>query len=572
MTDTDVLSVSDGNFRLVIGQDLEVSAEEIAAAGRTIRFRPGELAALNRVIGDPELPDADDGAHTLLVISDELFPEDGETLGVSPGGGQLGGLLRSASEEELAVILTEAVARAWFRRLSLAGTGPLTWTRGDSEAIGRLGMQGRPLLSEYLAERRRAVRSGGYNPHNPAVIAADEESAREVLCSLLEESGSRVQFGAAELAVASDAELRTIVRAATSEGGWLESLRLAVAAEEALAADLLLETLATMDHRLVPLERWTRLRAGIVTRVLACRGRVPIFEEVVDRLERVPEPMWEQIFRRGRARSARYVDEDVTAYLAAFTEMNQEEMPDSATARRLLQDLDSGDDVMEAALIRFSGPDDGEEVPSFQDLADALGEEFARRLPVVEERLRELRETHPEEDTESLTRKWRKNTLAELNSLKADDHDSRESASEIVIDYVLVRSLLAGVSTSLSTDLAKLGDLLLRAANWSYRVRETAGPVAETAVNFAVGQVWPMVQVALVELLGNKLAGHKPSGRGLPRQAFNFVLSKARIDRLDSKVQDAAGPWAEGAARVAVDRSSNWLLLLAIDRLVRKLT
>ncbi|AGF73017.1 hypothetical protein [Corynebacterium halotolerans] len=580
MTNTSALSVSDGNFRLVVGNDLDVSAEEISAAGRTVRFGPRELVALARLVGEAGIGKA--STHGLLVISDDLNPEAGGGVHVSAGGGELGGLLRAASEEKLAVVLTEAVARGWFHTLSLAGSGPLAWTREDSEHIGHLGIQGRPLLSEYLAERRRAVRGGGYSAQAPAAIPADDESAREVLCSLLEESGSRTQFGAAELAVAGDGELRTIVRAATAEGEWLDNLRLALAAEEALAADLLLEVLAAMRHKTGPLERWTRLRAAIAARVLACRGRIPIFEEVLDRLERAPESVWDQVFRRGKVKSTRYVGEDVAAYLNTFTEPEGDGAPDAAAAKRLLEELraaaggDGPGDGQGKSLVWVDPADLGsgqtagsDDRPTLEDLARALGGQFARRVPAVEEMLRGQRELYPDEDDESLTARLRRATLAQLDLVDVTEEDSRETVSEIVMDHVLALSMLRGVPVATETDLEKLGARLLTAAGWTIAMRrsaESAGAAAGVVVEYGL----PLVQEVVVEFLFHQMTKVKPAKPGTYRNAYKFARSKLGRARRDPRVRDAAAGGAMAGMRMTLDRVPNRLLLWSIDREIGK--
>ena len=225
----------DDNFRLLIGEERDISAEDMVAEQRTVRFGAGEIRSL-----------AGEEHHVLLVIADELQP-------LTSGPVQAEGLL--ADSLDTGAVLTEAVARGWFHTVSAAASGPLTWTHEDSKRIGQLSITGRPSLGAFLAERRKAVHRGGYDASMPAVVTPGDVEVRSALMGLLTESGSRVQFGTADLAAAGDPEIAEVVEDIS------DNLRLALAVEEALAADLLLEVLARRGAG-VDLERG-RLRAGL---------------------------------------------------------------------------------------------------------------------------------------------------------------------------------------------------------------------------------------------------------------------------------------------------------------------
>lgn len=578
MNDTSLASIHDENFQLLIGDEFDVAAAELSALGRTVRFGPDELGQLARIIG----PDPADTAehYGLLVVADELDPEADSTVTADLGGGVIGEALRTAARQDREALLTEAVARGWYYRLRAATAGTLAWTREDSEQIGRLGIKGRPLLNAYLAERRLAIQSGGYTPQHPAVIPPEDQLTREVLCGLVDEAATRVQFGAAELAAVGEAELRTVLKSAQSEGDWLDNLRLVLAVEEALSADLLLEIIGEARVAGEPVE-WARLRAAVGSRVLACRARVPLFRDVLERLQPESTSLLAPVIRRGELKQARLVGEEISAYLGVFTE-EPDEGPElsPAAAREALADLtaaaDSGAEGGEVVWLSPAEQPTGSEAEpevelNLDGLGEKLGEQFTSRAPAVQQQLSQLRENYPGATAVDLLARLRRRTLAELDAIDAAAQGSEQQVSDIVVDYVLAQAMLRGVPATTEADFNKLGAKLLAAARNSVKTRATAETVG-TGAGVVVDNVLPYVQELLIEFAFTELGRAKPNRPGAYRKVYNLARSRIWRLRKNSRVAAAATQGAEVGVRSAVDRGSNRLLLWSIDKQLKKVS
>ena len=522
MNPLSTVSVADDNFRLILGSELDVAAEEIAATGRTVRFSPGELLTATR------LPDGESG-HALLVIAEDLTPfPDAEVVTHPP----------DLDVRDAAALLTEAVARAWFYRLNLTTVGSLGLTLADAESIGRLGVPGQPLLSEYLAQRRWVVRGGLTGLRRSPLSPGDNDAACQMLLELATESGSRVNFGAAGLAAATTADLPAMIRLASAEGEWLESLRVALAAEQALAADILIEVLLHERDDTPDLEEWSYLRSITAARAGTCRLRVPLFHEVHARLGRAP--------RRGRGRSRRRLRAQTCAYIHAFSDLaDAAPAPGMTAAREMLSQLaDPAAHPGKGKELVWLGQRE-EHLPDLTELAVALGPRCADRRGGVDERLVQLREDLPGEAPSVLFTRVRRHTLAALDALDPAEEEAAQRLSDLLLDHVLAGQGLLGADTD--DEAAVL--LLLRAASESVKVRD---------LGEGGGADVPRAQTLLLEFAFRQ-AGEAP---GPAREVYELALEQlGRLRRLPLPRDGVAE-----AQVIALDRTASRLLLWDIDR------
>lgn len=504
-------SVADDNFRLFLGSELDVAAEEIAATGRAVRFGPGELLTAGR------LPGGERG-HALLVITEDLVPfPDAEVVTHPP----------ELDDLAAAALLTEAVARAWFYRLTLTTVGPLALTLADAESIGRLGVPGQPLLSEYLAQRRWVVRGGLAGLRQSPLGPGDNDSACQMLLELAEESGSRVTFGAAGLAASATADLPAMIRLASGEGEWLESLRVALAAEQSLAADILIEVLLHERDDTPDLEEWSYLRSIAAARAGTCRLRVPLFHEVHVRLGRTP--------RRGRGRNRRRLGEQTSAYIHAFSDLTDlAPTPGAVAARELLGRL----------AVSAEYPGVGEEhLPSLADLAVRLGTWVGQRRRGVEERLGQLRKELPDEEDSVLFTRVRRHTLAALDALDPAEEEAAERLSDLLVDHVLAGQTLRGAAA----DDESVARLLLHAVTESADIRDLV---------VGGGGEAPRAQSLLLDFAFRQV-GEAP---GVAREIYGLAREK-----LGRRLSGPAHRGADRAQMVALDRTASRLLLWSLD-------
>lgn len=519
----------DDNFRLLIGEELDISAEDMVAEQRTVRFGAGEIRSL-----------AGEDRHVLLVIADELQP-------LASGPVQAEGLLADSLDAE--AVLTEAVARGWFHTVSAAASGPLTWTHEDSKRIGQLSITGRPSLGAFLAERRKAVHRGGHDASMPAVVTPGDVEVRSALMGLLTESGSRVQFGTADLAAAGDPDIAEMVEDIS------DNLRLALAVEEALAADLLLEALATDDEDI-----YQAVRMMIAERAAACRGRVPLFDDALDRLAQVPHRRLDPVLRRRRRRELGRVAEDIGHYISSFRERDTVgETMTVEEAREVLDQMD-GPDAVAAGELVWLGGDAGEE-QTFEEFAASLSEEFGRRAEAAAQRTAELKAAHPGADTAGLLSRLRREILSELDALGDDEG---ERVRELVMDYILIQAQLRGVRAGTAEDYRELGRKLLRAMSrisTAHRAVSTASGFAETYADPAFRQA----QRYLIPFILKRLPAARAVSPGMRREAVKMMRTGLKNATGAVKINKKTAR-SIGAGIRSLSKATNRILLRSIDR------
>ena len=225
-------------------------------------------------------------------------------------GGAVKTALRELNPNIRKGILAEAAFAAWRQRLADSADSLNQLTSEDAKIVGPLDVPGDPLITELRADRRRVSRSG-------AALLGPIGAVEACLEDLIADLRASVRFGAAGFLEAADGLLGEAVQSANDHGGWVDRLRLLIAAEEIWAIELL----ASTENSLVS-DGADDSDSDIVDQLLAkyrsqrqqSEQIAALLDDVVDRLPTAPANPAKRLVRRKALRDVQMLRETAEAY------------------------------------------------------------------------------------------------------------------------------------------------------------------------------------------------------------------------------------------------------------------
>lgn len=549
------VSISLGRFRLVLGSDVGITAMEVVATGDQTRLDLSDLPGTARRL---ELAGTDTTVKAIFVVSAPsghaaVVPAE-DVVVVAQGADEaaLCGRVRALELDTVKCMLAEAAFAAWRQRFADAADSLDELTRTDADVIGRLDMPGQPLLTELRAERRRKLYVGDARVFEVDGGATD---------SLIVDLRAAVRFGAAGLAAASDDVIGDVVDAACEAGGWIDRLRLLLAAEEIRAIELLIAAGASLFGA-GPLDSWAgdRLLSEYISQREHAEDLATLLGEVLGRLPVASAKAARRFIKRKETREIARVRGPVEAFNSA---VNSGELSagDSTTWEEAANSLHE--------LDLMTGPDiDADERPSqsAEDAAAALGELFAESLPLAQALVDDLARRHPTADSETMVQTVKRQAVHKLAQSARRGYEG-PSGPQIVAELAMAIALLRGLEPRSDEEFKELGlRIMSRSESIAslHRKASTAVPQALVGFQWFAEYIQPMV----VEFAFNKMTGFKPPRPGAARDAYKFARSRVWRARRDKGVAEAAAGGASAAAMKAMDTAAPRVIVRYVDRLL----
>ena len=304
-------------------------------------------------------------------------------------------------------ILAEAAFAAWQQRLADAADSLNQLTSEDAKIVGPLDVPGRPLITELRADRRRASRSA-------AVLLGPIGAIEACVDDLIADLRASVRFGAAGFAEAADVHLGEAVQSASDYGGWVDRLRLLIAAEEICAIELLAST-----ERALASDGADDSDSDIVDQLLAkywsqrqqAEELAALLDDVVDRLPTAPVNPAKRFVRRKALRDVQVLSATAAAYSGVVSPASSPK-PDATSWDEAARTLVKLDVVTAAAESGGGGARfDERAAQSIEDAAGWLGELFAQQLQAARTLVDDLARQHPGVDTEGRVQMVKRQTI-----------------------------------------------------------------------------------------------------------------------------------------------------------------
>lgn len=557
--DVSAVALHYGRLRLALGSEVGITALEIVTTGDQTRLDLDDLPGTAHQLGEP----ADiSGCQEAILIVGSAGDKNAETPALhtyGPDDAALTKAVRNVDPNARKGLLAEAAFAAWRQRLADAADSLAPLTNTDAGILGHLDVPGSPLLTELRADRRRAL-----GTH--AKLTGSTDGVETVVDRVMTDLRAAVRFGAAGLAQATDDLLAESVHLACDHGGWVDRLKLLIAAEEISA----IESLAVAGAQLVSTTAES-LSSGSFDRLLAKyesqRGHAEeltvVLREVIDRLPSTPRNPATRLVRRKAIHDMQTLRETVEAYSTIVTVADAPNL-DATTwdqAAEALAALDSAtaDDNKEA-----SSQFDGRSTQSAEEAAVALGELFAEQLPVAKALLDDLAHQHPGVDAEGRIQIIKRQAVRKL-AAGSRHRDLRQPIQEVVAELAMSIALLRGFEPHTEAEFQDLGRRILDRAHKIANLQAQAGialPVAIDGLSRFAQQVQPLV----AEYVFHKLGGIKPHGPGVPRDAYKTMRSKVWRARYDRGVTAAATSSASNAVMKAIDAGAPRLIVRHVDR------
>ncbi len=483
-----------------------VTAAEVVASGDRTRLDLADLPGTSRLIAGIEgLSEFEDA---LIVVADEAIPPSIEQAGDIDirdlGDAPIGVGVQNLSDRILKGIFAEGALAAWRQRLSDAADGLEPLTHADAEIIGRLAIQGSPLITELRAERRR----GAIAPAHGARLSDDTETIADDVVTDLR---AAVRFGAAGLAGATDSLLADAIELACKLDGWVTRLRLLLAAEEVAAIELL----AACSGEILGAVNGPEVLDQILARYWVERRHAEelssLLDDVARRLPDDPKNFATRILRRKAIEDVQTVRRTVTAYSSVV----HSPTPSTASAASWAATTVSLLELDQSPAPNGSGPDgesDQQPKHSIDEAAGLLGELFAKQLPAARAIVEVIKTQHPDVGVEKHVQNAKRRAIEKLTTAGAATDGLRESIPEIVAELAMTIALLRGLEPRTEADFNKLGSRLLARADRVAKLQYRAGkalPMADVGLNLAA----QLLQRLLAEYAFNgssDLAGAEP--------------------------------------------------------------
>lgn len=560
--DASAVSLRFGHLEVVFGTEVGISAFQMTASGDQTAVDPTDLRGtahrLNEIAPLLDYTATDivfivDGdsdveiAATTPAATLRKFGPDDATITVA---------VEKSDDDARKGLLAEAAYAARRQRLADAADVVAPLTTEDAEIIGRLDLPGRPLLTELRADRRRAFKSHSFLTQS----IGESECA---IANIVTDLRAAVRFGAAGLAETTDERLDDAIQLACAQGGWLDRVRVLIAAEEVSA----IERLALIGSRLTTnsSEGFDQLLAEYEAQRRLTVDLAALFTEVLDRIPSTPTNPVVRLFKGKELRGVQQVRETLTAYSTIVTIL-------AASDR----DLTTWDDAAKSlmALDRVADDDTGAShqsdvpsPPSADEAAAALGELFAAQLPAARAMIDDLVRQHPDVDAEGRVQIVKRQAVRKL-SAGARYADSAPPLQEVVAELAMCIALLRGFEPRTHAEFDELGRRILSRADKIANLQAQAGSALPLAVA-GLGRLVQVIQPLLVEAAFRQLGGFKPTNPGAARDAYKTMRSKVWRARHDRGVAAAAAGGGANALLKAVDTAAPRLIVRYVDQSLR---
>ena len=528
---------------MVFGTEVGVTAMEVVTSGDPTRLDlDDDLVTVRSRLATIAESTALEAVFVVDAADPSASPEV-TVVAYGPDDAVVASELRRLDEDVRRLLVSEGAVAAWRQRLADAADGLEQLTAGDAEALGRLGIAGRPLLTELRAERRRSM-----NTETAAAPAGDVVDAIE---RLIVELRAAIRFGAAGMLEQTGNPLELAAHAVRDHGGWVDRIRLLLAAEEVWAIEWLAQLRGGSPNVDSVLAAYAEHRTE--TEDLAS-----LLDEVVGQLPDVPEHLATRIVKRRSLRDADALHAVAEAFSSVVTATERPAAHASwDEAARALTALDRA-----ATAI-----DDGGPSQSAEEAAALLGELFARQLPAARALVEDLRRQHPADGDERVVRTVKRQAVHRIaRAARGDVAD--ETVAEVVAELAMAIALLRKLEPRTSADFAALGESILARADKIAGLHAQAGTALPGAfASFA--RFAKEVQPYVAEFVFHKLGGFKPGQAGVRRDAYKFARSRVWRARHDPRVAETAGRGAADALLKAVDAGAPRLIVRHVDRSLR---
>lgn len=548
-----------GRLRLVLGGEAGVTAMEIVTtADRT-------SVSLDDLAGTAHQLDAR-GSHSvcpeLLFIIDTSAESPGtfegeiavDTYGADDASMTL--RIRELNPDVQRGILTEAAFAAWRQRLSDAADSLSPPTRAEAMIIGRLDVSGEPLVTELHAERRRAL-------HSTTTPLGPLGGVEAVIENLIVDLRAGVRFGAAGIAEATDDLVGEAVQSACVDGGWVDRLRLLIAAEEIWAIELV----ASVGQRLSSntdddsgSETFDHFLAKYASQRQQAEELALLLDDVVKHLPAAPESPAVRLIKRKTLGNVLVLRETAAVYSAVVRNASSHNS-DATTwdeAAKTISDMDR-------VIVATSAESDGKHLfdrQSVEDAAVLLGELFAQQLPTARAFVDDLARQHPEAGIEGRVQIVKRQTVRELGS---ESRQEEQPVQETVAVLAMAIALLRGIEPHTEEEFQEMGRQILAKADQIARLHLRVGAVVSVALK-GFEQFVRQAQPLAAEFVFQKMSGMKPGQAGAARDAYKRLRSKIWRARYDRGVADVVAGAASKALLKAIDAGGPRLIVRYVDR------
>lgn len=555
-----MLTLADGQFRLVCGKETAVLVEELSTSGDSTTLSPTDIPATGSVL---HLHGVELGDYRIMLVANattdpSLSPDHGEPSPENTGltveshddeDDLLSRVVRALGPAAWTAMLAEAATAAWQQRLSDAADTALPLNSDDDDVLGPLDVAGAPTIMQLRAERRRTLALSQSHAISTSGLAIDP--LQDALETAIHDLSMSVRYGASELAAATPDAVASTISAATDDSGWATRIRLLLAAEECYTIGQILsirQYLAGLNS-----EDAATAAAKALHRLDQHRQRAEeLIEFLTATLTRIPPPPQNLIKRvtgRRTQQNILYLVETINAFrsIAQSLETEAVSLEDIAEA---LSAEESADPAISSELALWSG-EKTLNGPTFDEIAAFLGQLFAQQLPAARERVDLLSAQHPESKPEDLVKRVKRQAITDFGrTTSADGQD--QPLLEKVARLAMEIALLRGIEPHSELAFKEMGERILSRARSALKVQNTAEEKVD-AVASALGVLAKKYQPLLFEALFHAMSGARPGKAGPARDAYKFLRSTVWRTRHNP----AVGKLAAGHLGTALVRAIN---------------
>lgn len=529
---------------MVLGDEVALTAAELAGSGDAVRIGIGELDSL----GSSGLGSLGEVVSITSVTLDGTPTDSGlsiDALGLPKPG--LLGYIESLDETGRLRAVVESALVSWRLRIAdiSDALGPIDMH--DSETLGPIPLLGRPQLSDLLAAARMPV---GW-VERVDLRAADIDAVGAVIAEL----DASIGFALAGLEAAGD-DFGPRLLSAVESGGWHQKLRLLLAAEEVHAVALLAVVRAAGPEELQEVGvEWVMSRRRIAATVAERLARID------DRIRAGGlSPTWRTAKRKREAIGA--VIETCEVYGAALAPAVVNGDFESNWAA-IVSDLEKVENAV-AVYDATSTNARSESIP-IDEAAELLGEIFAGQLPGARELVAEVRQSRPGLTAGEMIRHIKRQFVTRLQIDLANDSNVFEDVALLAMSLAVVRE----VTPQSDAEFSAIGRRLLETSERIASMHRRAG-IAETAVIAGFERYFHKVQPMIVEAVFRALEFAKPGQAGQMRNLYKAARKNVWAARHDRSLGNKAGAGAARGVRTIADAGAPRLIVRTVDRAIAR--
>ncbi|WP_455901528.1 hypothetical protein [Rhodococcus gordoniae] len=564
MNAAQAVSVEQGRFQLVLGDEIAVTAREESAVGERVRLVAQDLKVAARVLTDSGVECGEWEALVVLTENDKTLtfhgscPKDA-TMEVRGASDDVAATFRAVDPTVREALLAEAVSVAWRQRLSDAADTVGALTPSDVEIVGAIDVAGSPTLLELRAERRRLlsryeVRSVSIEPDARAFDAID---------SVVENLRAAVGYGAAGLIDASTDQFGDLLESAVGDGGWVQRLRLLISAQEVAAIELAIASRnmknpSSGSNVLDRLDKEYAETASLASLLMELAKRLP--KEKSNRAQRLIRRKLHENVRTVRAAVECYISVSRSSGNRPTVRVTWDDALDA------LGQMDNASERGRALAIPLPASNGNsktdEPVPTIDDIASLLGEIFVQQLPEAKKQIEALQRLHPEESVGAMIGRVKRQAATALRNSASDDG---QPILKTVATLTMSVALLRGIDPTDEAELDMIGRRLLDRVQGIAAFQEGVHSVIPAAVA-SFEKVARRFQPVIVEAIFHALKSVAPQGAGPARDLYKDARSAVWRARFKRGIAAVVARKAGQALQVAVDSGTARLLVREVDR------